>query len=110
MYVLKMKKHEKHAKKSVVKNCAYDNNKAKRMVNAVIRWVHANGHVGLMFDEEERRKEMFYFTTHSTHFIYGYIANTILFIARKETCCRHMGYSFRLAARVLFICTIPQTG
>ena len=56
MYVLKIKKHEKHAQKGVVKNCAYDNNKAKRMVNAVIRWVHANGHVGLMFDEEEKKE------------------------------------------------------
>ena len=50
-------------------------------------------------------KEMFYLTTHSTHFIYGYMASdrwlrTIL-IVRKETRCRHIGYSFRLAARVL---------
>ena len=48
---------------------------------------------------------MFYLTTHSTHFIYGYMASdtwlrTIL-IVRKETRCRHMGYSFRLTARVL---------
>ena len=41
---------------------------------------------------------MFYLTTHSTHFIYGYMASSIL---REETRCRHMGYSFRLAARVL---------
>ena len=51
------------------------------------------------------RKEMFYLTTHSTHFIYGYMASdkwlrTIL-IVRKETRCRHIGYSFRLTARVL---------
>ena len=48
---------------------------------------------------------MFYLTMHSTHFIYGYMASntwlrTIL-IVRKETRCRHIGYSFRLAARVL---------
>ena len=51
------------------------------------------------------RKEMFYLTTHSTHFIYGYMASDIWLrtfrIVRKETCCRHIGYSFRLAARVI---------
>ena len=42
---------------------------------------------------------MFYLTTHSTHFIYGYKVKD--HSAREETRCRHMGYSFRLAARVL---------
>ena len=58
-----------------------------------------------MVDSKEGRKEMFYLTTHSTHFIYGYMASDIrlrtILIMRKETCCRHMGYSFRLTARVL---------
>ena len=49
-------------------------------------------------------KEMFYITTHSTHFIYGYMASDIwlrtILIVRKETRCRHIGYSFRLTARV----------
>ena len=53
----------------------------------------------------ERRKKLFYLTTHSTHFIYGYMASDIWLrttrIAREETRCRHIGYSFRLAARVL---------
>ena len=53
----------------------------------------------------ERKREMFHLTTHSTHFIYGYMASDIwlrtILIVRKETCCRHIGYSFRLAARVL---------
>ena len=48
---------------------------------------------------------MFYLTTHSTHFIYGYMASDIwlrtILIARKETRCRHIGYSYRLTARVL---------
>ena len=39
---------------------------------------------------KERRKEMFYFSTHSTRQI-----------AKEETRCRHMGYSFRLTARVI---------
>ena len=48
---------------------------------------------------------MFYLTIHSTHFIYGYMASDIwlrtILIVRKETRCCHMGYSFRLTARVL---------
>ena len=48
---------------------------------------------------------MFYLTTHSTHFIYSYMASDIwlrtILIVRKETRCCHIGYSFRLTARVL---------
>ena len=51
-----------------------------------------------------RRKD-FVLTTQSTHFIYGYMASDIwlrtILIVRKETRCRHIGYSFRLAARVI---------
>ena len=54
---------------------------------------------------KEGRKEMFYLTMHSTHFIYGYMASDIwlrtILIVRKETLCRHIGYSFWLTARVL---------
>ena len=53
----------------------------------------------------KREREMFYLTTHSTHFIYGYMASDIwlrtILIVRKETCCCHIGYSYRLTARVL---------
>ena len=53
---------------------------------------------------------MFYLTTHSTHFIYCYMASDIwlrtILIVRKETRCRHMGYSYRLTARVL-LCPSP---
>ena len=56
-------------------------------------------------DGERKGKEMFYLTTHSTHFNYGYMASDIwlwtILIVRKETHCRHMGYSFRLTARVI---------
>ena len=56
--------------------------------------------------EREREREMFYLTTHSTHFIYGYnMASDIwlrtILIVRKETRCRHIGYSYRLTARFL---------
>ena len=50
-------------------------------------------------------REMFYLTTQSTHFIYGYMASDIwlrtILIVRKETRCRHIGYSYRLTPRVL---------
>ena len=50
-------------------------------------------------------REMFYLTTHSTHFIYGYMASDIwlrtILIVRKETRCRHIGYSYRLTAMVI---------
>ena len=53
----------------------------------------------------EREREMFYLTTHSTHFIYGYMASDIwlktILIVRKETRCCHIGYSYQLTARVL---------
>ena len=52
-----------------------------------------------------RERKMFYLTTHSTHFIYGYMASDIwlrtILIVRKETRCRHIGYSYQLTARVL---------
>ena len=58
-----------------------------------------------MWGKRERKKEMFYLTTHSTHFIYGYMASDIwlrtILIVRKETRCCHVGYSYRLTARVL---------
>ena len=60
-------------------------------------------HAGVVINKRER--EMFYLTTHSTHFIYGYMASDIwlrtILIVRKETCWRHIGYSYRLTARVL---------
>ena len=47
---------------------------------------------------------MFYLTTHYTFLnlrLYG-VGNMIEdYSAREETCCCNMGYSFRLAARVL---------
>ena len=50
-------------------------------------------------------KEMFYLTTHSAHFIYGYMASDIwlrtILIMREETRCRHICYSLRLTPRVL---------
>ena len=54
---------------------------------------------------QEREREMIYLTMLSTHFIYGYMASDIwlrtILIVRKETRCRHIGYSYQLTARVL---------
>ena len=65
-------------------------------------WSHSGAPVFTLMD---RRKEIFYLTTHSTHFIYGYMASDIwlrtILIVRKETRFRHISYSFRLTARVL---------
>ena len=52
-----------------------------------------------LFTYREREREMFYLTTHSTHFIYGYMASDIwlrtIVIVRKET-RHHIGYSYQL--------------
>ena len=44
-------------------------------------------------------RNLFYLTTHSKHFIYGYMASDIwlrtILIVREETHCCHMGYSFQ---------------
>ena len=59
----------------------------------------------ILIVRKEGRKEMFYLKTHSTHFIYSYMASDIwlrtILIVRKETRCRHIGYYYRLTARVL---------
>ena len=53
----------------------------------------------------KREREMLYLTTHSTHFIYGYMVSDIwlrtILIVRKETRCRHIGYSYWLTTKVL---------
>ena len=56
---------------------------------------------------------MFYLTTHSTHFIYGYMASDIrlktILIVRKETWPPHR-LLLSINSKGSFICTIPQTG
>ena len=60
-----------------------------------------------------REREIFYLTTYSTHFIYGYMVSDIwlrtTLIVRRETRCHHIGYSYRLTARVLLYAP-SQTG
>ena len=54
---------------------------------------------------QPKRKEENVTMIYSTHFISSYMASDIwlrtILIVRKETRCCHIGYSFRLAARVL---------
>ena len=62
---------------------------------------------------KEREREMFYLTTHSTHFIYGYMASDMV----KDHSDSEKGnplppYKLLLSinSKGSFICTIPQTG
>ena len=70
-----------------------------------LRYRSLFGAVNIRVYRYGKGKEMFYLTTHSTHFIYSYMASDIKLrtnqIAREETQCHHMGYSFQLTARVL---------
>ena len=58
------------------------------------------------------RKEMFYLTTHSTHFIYGYMASNLKDHSdseRRNPLPPH-GLFFPISSNGSFICIIPQTG
>ena len=67
---------------------------------------------------QEGRKEMFYLTTHSTHFIYGYMASDIwlrtIMLVRKETRCRHIGFFYmhhptdRIAHTTAFVTPVVE--
>ena len=61
----------------------------------------------------EGRKEMFYLTTDSTHFIYGYMASDMV----KDHSDSERGKPlpphrllFPISSKGSFICIIPQTG
>ena len=55
---------------------------------------------------EGKGKEMFYLTTHSTHFIYGYMASD----SERGNPLPPHGLLFSIDSKGSFICTIPQTG
>ena len=73
-----------------------------RSMRQIVMRLPKSSRESVLFYSGER--EMFYLTTHSTHFIYGYMASDIwlrtILIVRKETRCGHIGYSYRLTARV----------
>ena len=55
-----------------------------------------------------------YLTTHSTHFIYGYMASDIMVNdisdSEKGNPLPPRGLLFPISSKGYFICTIPQTG
>ena len=80
------------------------------MVESICSWCDGLSDRSLVVDplnyfSLQPEREMFYLMMHLTHFIYGYMASDIwlrtILIVRKETRCHHIGYSYRLTARVL---------
>ena len=61
----------------------------------------------------EGRKEMFYLTTHSTRFIYGYMASDIAYIVKDHSDSERgnplppHGLFFPINSKGYFICIIP---
>ena len=68
-------------------------------------------HVSQSVQWREGRKEMFYLTTHSTHFIYCYMASDLWYstnqIVRGNLLLPH-GLLFPINSKGYFICTIPE--
>ena len=64
----------------------------------------------------EREREMFYLTTHSTHFIYGYIIYGVRHMVKdysdseKGNLLPPHRLLLSINSKGSFICTIPQTG
>ena len=61
----------------------------------------------------DRRKEMVYLTTHSTHFIYSYMASDMVkdhSDSEKGNLLLPHRLLFPINSKGSFICTIPQTG
>ena len=59
------------------------------------------------------RKEMFYLTTHSAHFICGYMASDMVkdhSDSERENLLSPHGILFLINSKGSFICIIPQTG
>ena len=64
-------------------------------------------------DQGEREREMFYLTTHSTHFIYGYMASDMVkdhSDSEKGNLLPPHRLLLSINSKGSFICTIPQTG
>ena len=61
-------------------------------------------------DHSDRvREKCFYLTTHSTHFIYGYMVSDHSDSEKENPLLAH-GLLFLINSKGSFICTIPQTG
>ena len=64
----------------------------------------------LVSHQQERRKDIIYLTTHSTHFIYGHLASNMWTtqIARGNPLQSQYGILFSISSKVSFICIIPD--
>ena len=63
----------------------------------------------------EEENEMFYLTTYSTYFIYGYMASDIIVVkdysdSERANLLPSHGLLLPINSKGYFICTLPQTG
>ena len=75
---------------------------------------HKTGCVGGGGGIKEGSKEIFYLTTHSIHFIYGYMVSYIMVKDHSDSERGNQlppyGLFFPISSKGSFICIIPQTG
>ena len=80
------------------------------MTDKTVRKV--NSLIGILY--EKGMKEVFYLTTHSTHFIYGYMASGIMVKGHSDSERGNPmpphGLLYPISSMGSFICTIPQRG
>ena len=63
-----------------------------------------------LFPIKKGRKEVFYLTTNSTHFIYGYMVKDHSDSERGNQLLSLHGLLFLISSKGSFMCTIPKTG
>ena len=79
-------------------------------ITSTIRHVTGHAHTQTQSEQSsEREREMFYLTTHSTHFIYGYMAPDHSDSEKGNLQPPHR-LLLSINSKGSFICTIPQTG
>ena len=70
---------------------------------------NVSGDIDPYHSVREREREMFYLTTHSTHFIYGYMVKDHSDSEKGNPLLPHR-LLLSINSKGSFICTIPQTG
>ena len=74
----------------------------------IVKTLSQNAHHQLLY--EEGRKELFYLMTHSTHFIYGYMASDMVkdhSDSERGNPLPPHGLLFPINSKESFICIIP---
>ena len=83
----------------------------ERERDSTVSFVNMKVMVCVCIDDVAQR-EMFYLTTHSTHFIYGYMGSDIwlrtILIVRKETRWRHIVYTDRITHTTAFVTPVVE--